>query len=98
MFVKFPLIPHIKCMWTYSKNAVLQGSVDKHKPERRREDVLAKAAELKLQRERDASQAMQDIEAQRQATRAKTARLRAERLALTAAEIAPKKVAKRAKK
>jgi hypothetical protein len=79
-------------MWSYSKNPVLQGATDQKKSERNREDTLARAAELKLQRERDASQAMKDHEAARQETLAKTARLRAERLARIANEAPSKKI------
>jgi hypothetical protein len=78
-------------MWTYSKNPVLQGATDQTKPARTRESVLANAAELKIQRERDASQAMKEYHAERAATLAKTARLRAERLARAAEEPAAKK-------
>jgi hypothetical protein len=78
-------------MWSYSKNPVLQGAIDQKKPERSREDVLARAAELKLKRGRDASQAMKDHEMARQETLAKTARLRAARLALSAAAASSKK-------
>jgi len=51
------------------------------------------AAELKERRARDAAQAMRDYEAKRVATLAKTARLRAIRLAKEAegSEAAPKK-------
>ena len=69
-------------------------------PERNRQAVLSRVAELKRARERDASQAMKELEAARVATLAKTARLRAERLA-RAAEERPsplKKIAKRKKK
>ena len=83
-------------MWSYSKNPVLQGAVDQKKPERTRADTLARAAELKLKRDRDASQAMKDYETARQETLAKTARLKAERLARTAGE-APAKKSTRAK-
>ena len=69
-------------MWSYSKNPVLHGATDQKKPERNREEVLAQAAELKQQRARDASQAMKDHETSKQETLAKTARLRAARLAL----------------
>ena len=68
-------------MWSYSKNPVLAGATDQKKPERTREETLAKAAQLKLKRERDGSQAMKEHQAARQETLAKTARLRAERLA-----------------
>lgn len=83
-------------MWSYTKNPVLPGATDKKVPERNREAVLAKAAELKLQRERDASQAMKEHHAEKLATLAKTARLRAARLAL-AADAAPPKKPKRSK-
>lgn len=49
------------------------------------------AAAVKLRRAQEASQAMKDYEAQRLAVRAKTERLRAERLAREAAEPAAKK-------
>jgi hypothetical protein len=78
-------------MWSYSKNPVLQGATDQKKTERNREVTLAKAAEAKLLRDRDASQAMKEHKAERLATLAKTARLRAARLALTADNAVPKK-------
>jgi hypothetical protein len=68
-------------MWSYSKNPVLPGATDQKKPERNREELLARAAELKLKRDRDASQAMKDHEIAKLETLAKTARLRAARLA-----------------
>ena len=68
-------------MFTYSKNPVLPGAMDLKKSERNRAETLTKAAELKLKREYDASRAMKDIASARQETLAKTARLRAERLA-----------------
>jgi hypothetical protein len=78
-------------MWSYSRNPVLHGATDQKKPERNREDVLARAAELKQKRDRDASQAMRDHEAAKQETLAKTARLRAARLALAGGAAPPKK-------
>lgn len=75
-------------MWTYSKNPILEGAIDQKKPERNREAVLAKAAEMKRERARDASRAMQEIEAKKAATLAKTKRLRAERLARMSEEAA----------
>jgi hypothetical protein len=81
-------------MWSYSKNPVLQGATDQKKPERNREDVLARAAELKLKRDRDASQAMKDHEMARQETLSKTARLRAARLAMAVDEPPSKKSAR----
>jgi hypothetical protein len=61
------------------------------KPERSREVVLAKAAELKVQRDRDASQAMKDLEIAKLETLAKTARLRAARLAQSDGKVMAKK-------
>ena len=78
--------------WSYTKNPMVPGATDQKKPERDRETVLAKAAELKLKRDRDASQAMKEYQAERAQTLAKTARLRAARLALEAqAAAAPEK-------
>jgi hypothetical protein len=75
---------------------VLQGTTDQKKPERNREDVLARAAALKLKRERNASQAMKDHELAKQETLAKTARLRAGRLTI-AVDDAPWKKSPRSK-
>jgi hypothetical protein len=47
------------------------------------------AADVKLRRAQEASQAMKDYEAERSAVRAKTERLRAERLEREAANPAP---------
>jgi hypothetical protein len=52
---------------------------------------LSSAAAVKLRRAQEASQAMKDYEAQRLAVRAKTERLRAERLAREAASPPTKK-------
>jgi uncharacterized protein YlxW (UPF0749 family) len=82
---------HVRFMWSYSKNPVLQGVTDQKRVERSREDVLARAAALKLRRDRDASQAMKDHETSRVETLAKTARLRAARLARAADEVPSKK-------
>lgn len=89
--------PHMSVMWTYSKNPVLQGATDQIKPTRTRESVLASAAELKLKREQDASQAMKEYHAEKAATLAKTARLRAARLARDAEEATLVKKPKRSK-
>lgn len=70
---------------------MLQWTPGQAKPERNRAEILTTAAELKLKRDRDASQAMKEHEAARQAALAKTARLRAERLARLAKAIPPKK-------
>lgn len=76
---------------------MVQGLTDQKKSERSREETLARAAKLKRERSRDASQAMKDLEAARQETLAKTARLRAERLARLANEVsaAPAPAAKK---
>ena len=78
-------------MWSYSKNPVVPGATDRKKPERNREETLARAAELKRKRDRDASQAMKDYEAAKLETLAKTARLRAERLAREAEQASAQK-------
>jgi hypothetical protein len=52
---------------------------------------LSSAAALKLRKAQEASQAMKEHEAERQAVRAKTERLRAERLAREAAAPPPTK-------
>ncbi|HET6390239.1 hypothetical protein [Hyphomicrobium sp.] len=62
------------------------------KPERDREAAKSRAAEAKLRRQREAVQALQERESERQAIQLKTQRLRAERLAREALEPpAPKK-------
>ena len=68
-------------MWTYPKSALHQAAIDAKKPERDREEAFSKAAQSKLYRERHAAQALKDHAENRLATLAKTARLRAERLA-----------------
>lgn len=68
-------------MWLGSKNPL----------ERNREEKLIRTRDLKLKRDLDASQAMKDHQAARQEALAKTARLRAERLAREANEIPAKK-------
>lgn len=78
-------------MWSYSKNPILNGAIDQKLPERDRNVVLATAAALKLKRDRDASQAMKELDAARLATLAKTARLKAERLAREIEALAAKK-------
>lgn len=78
-------------MWPFSKNPVLHWAVDLKKPEHVRAEVLAKAVALKRARDRDASHAMKEIMAEKKATLAKTARLRAARLALAGEPVPPKK-------
>jgi len=63
------------------KKPVFGNSLGLKMPERNRESVLGRVAELKRLRDRDASQAMKDHEAKRLEGLIKTARLRAERLA-----------------
>ena len=81
-------------MWTYPKSALHQAAIDAMKPERDREAARAMAAEMKLRREREVTQALKDREAKRVAILAKTARLRAARLAL-AVDALPKKPLRR---
>ena len=71
-------------MRSYSKGAVPGAGDEEKQADQTREQTSAKAAELRLKRNRDASQAMKDYEAAKLETLAKTARLRAERLARTA--------------
>ncbi|MBU2533438.1 MAG: hypothetical protein KKB37_11905 [Alphaproteobacteria bacterium] len=68
-------------MFKKPKNAVSGNALGLKMPERNRESVLGRVAELKRLRDRDASQAMKEHEAKRLEVLAKTARLRAERLA-----------------
>jgi hypothetical protein len=77
-------------MWEYPKSQLHQAAIDKMKPERDREAAHSVAAQLKLRRDSDAAKALKDHEANRLATLAKTARLRAARSAL-AADAPPKK-------
>ena len=79
-------IPMQKSMWEYPKSALHQAAIDRMKPERDREAARAVAAEMKLNRERAATQALKDHEVRRLATLEKTRRLRAQRLARIAAE------------
>ena len=79
-------------MRSYSQNPVLAGLTDHKKPERNREETLAKAAEDKRKRDLDASQAMKDHAAARQEVLVKTAKLRAERLAREADSSPAKKL------
>ena len=76
-------------MWEYPKSQLHQAAIDKMKPERDREVARSMAAEMKLRREREATEAVKDQEVSKLATLAKTQRLRKARLALLDAE--PKK-------
>lgn len=69
-------------LWPNSQKQNVHGAGDENPPERNREEVRAKAAASKLARVHDASQAMEDLMAEKTATLAKTARLRAARLAI----------------
>ena len=71
-------------MWHYPKSPLHQAAIDAMKPERDREAARAMAAQMKVRREREAAQALKDNEVNRLAVLAKTARLRAARLALAA--------------
>ena len=79
-------------MWDYPKSPVHQAAIDAMKPERDREAAKSMAAQMKLRRAREAEQALKDSEVDRVAVLAKTARLRAARLALAADARAKKPV------
>ena len=66
-------------MWDYPKSPQHQAAIDKLKAEHDRE--AARPAQVKLRRETEPTQVMKEQEASRLATLAKTARLRAARLA-----------------
>jgi hypothetical protein len=74
------------------KIPVFRAAIGPHEPERNREGELSKKAELKRLRDLDASQAMKEHEESRLAVLAKTARLRAERLARTSDVPPPRSV------
>lgn len=76
-------------MWEYPKSQLHRAAIEKMKPERDREVARSVAVERKLSRERDAAEAVKDLEVGKRATLAKTQRLREARLALLHAE--PKK-------
>jgi hypothetical protein len=84
-------------MWNYPKSALHQAAIDAMKPELDIAAAKAMAAQSKLRRASDAVQALKEHEAEKIATRAKTARLRAERLA-RAAEVQSPSLAKSARK
>ena len=84
--------PKCTAMWDYPKSPVHQAAIDAMKPERDREAAKSMAAQMKLRRTRDAEQALKDSEVDRVAVLAKTARLRAARLALAADARAKKPV------
>jgi hypothetical protein len=73
-------------MSSYSKTPSLHAMPGKMTGEACREESLSKITALKLKRDHDASQAMKDHESAKQNTLAKTARLKAERLARAADE------------
>jgi hypothetical protein len=68
-------------MWDYPKSPRHQAAIDKMKAEQPCE--AARPAQVKQRREIDPTQVTKDQEAARLATQAKTARLRAARLART---------------
>jgi hypothetical protein len=68
-------------MWDYPKRAVHQAAIDAMKPALDIAAAQAMAVQSKLQRARDAVIALKEREDEKIAIRAKTARLRAERLA-----------------
>jgi hypothetical protein len=71
-------------MWNYPKSALHQAAIDAMKRENDIATAKAMAAQKKLLRADDAAQALKDIEAEKVAVHAKTARLRAARLARAA--------------
>jgi hypothetical protein len=73
-------------MWNYPKSALHQAAIDAMKRENDIATAKAMAAQKKLLRADDAAQALKDIEAEKVAVHAKTARLRAARLARAADE------------
>ena len=77
-------------MSDFPKSERYQASIDERKLVVDRSVARARAAEMKLRRERDAKLALTEYEMNRLATLAKTQRLRAERLA-RAADIQPAK-------
>jgi hypothetical protein len=83
-------------MWEYPKSARHQAVINEMKVAAERSAVHAKAAEMKLERERDAKLALTEHEVNRVATLAKTKRLRAARLA-SAAQVQSKTLASGAK-
>ena len=70
-------------MWDYPKSPQHQAAIDKIKAEHDREVARSMAAQMKLRRETESTQALKEQEAAKLATLAKTARLRAARLART---------------
>lgn len=62
-------------------NSVPHDEAEQIKSKAARKETQSKAAELKLKRDRDGTKALKEYEAARLETLAKTARLRAERLA-----------------
>ncbi len=71
---------HMTMMLKDPKSSVPKALLALKLPERNREAVLGRVAELKRLRDQDASQAMKEHEANRLEILAKTARLRADRL------------------
>jgi hypothetical protein len=72
-------------MWNYPKSAKHQAFLDELKANHDRELAQVRVAEKKQMRAGDAQQALDEIKAKLTATRAQTARLKAERLARLAA-------------
>jgi hypothetical protein len=73
-------------------NSASPDETDEKKSQAARKETQSKAAELKLKRERDGSKALKEYEAARLETLAKTARLRAERLAREASVTSQEKL------
>jgi hypothetical protein len=85
-------------MWEYQKSPQHQAAIDKLKSDNDRQVARVSAATLKARREQSAKKALSDYELDQRATRAKTQRLRAERLARIAAAAEPVKAMKSLKK
>jgi len=84
-------INRVSDMWDYPKSAKHRAFIDELQAKHERELAKVRAAEKKLARAADGQQALEEIKAQSAATREKTARLRAERLARAAENLLEKR-------
>ncbi|AGK56980.1 hypothetical protein HYPDE_26498 [Hyphomicrobium denitrificans 1NES1] len=85
-------------MWDYPKSAKHRAFIDQLQATHDSELARVKAAEKKQTRAADAQEALDEIKAKLAATRAQTARLRAERLARAAANPAASSTARGVRK
>jgi len=83
-------------MWDYPKSAAHQAAIEARKPRLDIAAAKAIAAQNKARRASDAIQALKEHEAEKIATRTKTARLRAARLAREAKDQVEAKPSRRA--